>query len=74
MAHKRLKWLTHPASGGGMTTSTTNITTTINSTMMITVVTVMTDKALRRKYLGAHEKVRRRTEKTTHNKPLQRSR
>jgi len=39
-----------------MTTSTTSTTTTINLTMMITMVTVMTDKVLRRAYLGAYEK------------------
>lgn len=40
-----------------MTTSITSTTTKINTTMMmITMVTVMTDKALRREYLGAYEK------------------
>ena len=36
-----------------MTTSITSTTTTINTTMMITIVTVMTDKTLLRVYLGA---------------------
>jgi hypothetical protein len=39
-----------------MTTCIISTTTTINTTIMITVVTVMTDKAVRRAYLGAYEK------------------
>jgi hypothetical protein len=57
MAHKWLNGLTHPVSGGGrkITTSITR-TTTKMFTIMIPMVTVNNDKALRQAYLLAYDK------------------